>query len=199
MAFAPIARFSITQPRCVEEPAPAEPKLTACVGFHVAGKFREVADRKILANNQHQRLLGQQCDRREVGDRVEERLLVEGLVVDEVSAAAEKDLIAVGRCVRDAARAGHAARARNVLDHDLAADDFAHLLREQASNHVGRPAGCIRHDHGDRPRRPILSARGAAGDEGGCQNDLHPTEFHWNFPCIERTRIIIVALPRAWT
>ena len=47
----------------------------------VGDEFLEVVDRQVLARDQRDRHLGDQGDRREVGRRVVERLLVEGLVL----------------------------------------------------------------------------------------------------------------------
>jgi hypothetical protein len=44
-----------------------------------------------------------------------------------------------------------AAAAGDVLDHDLLAERLAHVLPENAREHVGRSARGERHDHGDRP------------------------------------------------
>ena len=61
--------------------------------------------------------------------------------------------VAVGRRLGDAGRADGAAGAGDVLDDDLGAERRAHLLGEDAREHVGRPAGGERHDHRDRTRR----------------------------------------------
>src|SRR5262249_9813056 len=98
--------------------------------------------------------------------------------VDEISAAAEQDLIVVGFGTHDAIGAGHAPRAWNVLNDDLLANGFAHVLREQPSNYVGRPASRIGHDHRNRPCRPILGMCYATGDQESWQDNPHSTEFH---------------------
>ena len=110
------------------------------VGLGVSDKFRKRVDRKILARDQHPRRVGEQRDVLEIGDCVVERLLVERLVDGENGAAGEEHGVAVGRRLGDAARAGHAAGAGDVLDHHLLAEDFAQARRENAPQRIDRAA-----------------------------------------------------------
>jgi hypothetical protein len=68
--------------------------------------------------------------------------------------------VAVRRRARDPRGADRAARPGHVLDHDLLAERLAHVLAENARQHVGRPAGRERHDHGDGPGGPGLLGGG---------------------------------------
>ena len=81
-------------------------------------------------------------------------------------AAREQHGVTVRRRLGDAARAGHAAGAGHVLDHDLLAEDFAQPRGENARERVDRAAGGVRHDHGHRAGRPILRACGE-----GCEQE----------------------------
>src|SRR6185295_15293836 len=62
------------------------------------------------------------------------------------------------------------ARADDVLDKELPAENVGQLLRHQAAEHVGRPAGRERDDEADRPcriaLRPGRCGCGEAGDTG---------------------------------
>ena len=66
--------------------------------------------------------------------------------------------VAVARRLRHAPDADIAAGAGHVLDHDRLPERAAHALGEQARDRVGRPAGRIRHDDGDRAVREGLRA-----------------------------------------
>ena len=189
----------------VEHHAP-EVRRGACAGgaeacglarLHMPHEILQALARQVLARHEHQRLLGQQGHRREVGDRIEERLLVEDLVEDQIAAASEQDLIAIRRCVCHTVRARHAPCARNVLDDDLATEAFAHLLREQARDDIGRTSGPVRHDQRYRPYRPVLGASGPAGDEDSGQNDPHPIAAHSTSPMAHKC--YHGGIHRAWT
>ncbi len=129
------------------------------IGFGVGHEVGERIRREILARDEHPRRIGKQRDVFEVGHRVVERLFVERLVDGENGAAREQDRVTVGRCLGGAARPGHAARAGDVFDHDLLAEDFAQSRRENPPQRIDRPARRVGHDHGDRPVRPVLRAR----------------------------------------
>jgi hypothetical protein len=73
---------------------------------------------------------------------------------------ADDELVAVGRRLGDAQRAGGPARAGNILDDDLLAEELAHGRRQDATDHVDRTAGRKRHYHGERTRGPFLRLGG---------------------------------------
>ena len=83
-----------------------------------------------LARDQHQRQIGDQRDRREIGRRIVGRVLVERLVLRVGADVAEHELVAVGRRLGDARRAGHAAGAADVLDDHLLAEQLGQARRE---------------------------------------------------------------------
>ena len=125
-----------------------------------------------------------EADRREVRHRIVERPLVERLVDAVAAEIADHDLIAVRRRARDAERAGHAARAADVLDHHLLAEDFAHALRHGAAVAVDRAAGGIRHHQRERPRRPVLrdgASRAARQGPQAPQRCTVPASVHLAF------------------
>ena len=68
---------------------------------------------------------GNERNRREIGHRIVERLLVERLIVGVGSHAAERDLVAVGGGAGDPGGSGHAAGARNILDVKLLSKSLA--------------------------------------------------------------------------
>ena len=133
------------------------------VGLGVGDELLEVLGRQILAHGQHDRHLGEQRDRREIGLRIVERLLVERLALGMGADGAEHEGVAVGLGIGDALGAGHAAGAADVLDHDLLAENFAHARADHAAEHVGRAAGGERNDHGHRPGRDNPARRRARG------------------------------------
>ena len=150
----------------------------ALVLLGVGDELLEAVDRQVLAHRQDDRHLGEQRHRRELLDRIVERLLVERLALGMRADRAEHDLVAVGRRGRDALRAGHAACAADVLDHDLLAQDLAHARRHDTAEHVGRAAGRERNDHRDRTGRVVLRSHHAGqreqGRNRGHQSLLHP-------------------------
>jgi hypothetical protein len=72
------------------------------------------------------------------------------------AAVAVEENVAVGRRLGDAARAGRAAGAANILDDDLLAEQFAHGGRENPCRYIDRAAGGEGHHHRDGARRPVL-------------------------------------------
>ena len=117
------------------------------VGFRIGDEFLEIVRRQVLAGDEGDRGLGHQGDRREIRRRIIERLLEQRLVLRMGPDAAEHHRVAVGRRLGDAHRAGHAARAPDVLDDDLLAERLAHALGDDAAEHVLRAAGRERDDH----------------------------------------------------
>ncbi len=93
----------------------------------------------------------------EVGHRVVERLLVDGLVDGEDGAAREHRGVAVGRRLGDPRGAGHAAGAADILDDDLLAQKLAQA-RAPRSAPWCRPA---RRPRTAPPRSPAASANPA--------------------------------------
>ena len=75
--------------------------------------------------------------------------------------------VTVGRGIRDALGARHAAGAADVLDYDLLAEDFAHPLPHYPAKHVGWAAGREWNNHRHRPRWIRLGQRYG----GECEHD----------------------------
>jgi hypothetical protein len=118
------------------------------VRLGVGDEFLEIADRQILARFQHQRHFGDENDRREIFGRIVERMFVQRLALRMGADGAEHELIAVRLGIDDARRAGHAAGAGDIFDHDVLAEHLAHARRDDAAEHIGRAAGGERHHHG---------------------------------------------------
>ncbi|MCY1250445.1 hypothetical protein D9M72_640900 [compost metagenome] len=75
-----------------------------------------------------------------------------------------QDRVAVRIGARDIGRAEIAAGAGDVLDDHLLAEVFRHFLRDDAGDHVGRPAGGEGNDQCYRSVREALGeGRGAKG------------------------------------
>ena len=153
------------------------------VGLRVAHELLEVLRRKILADGQQDRHLGEQRNRREVGLRIVERPLVERLALGMGADCADAERVAVRLGVGHALGAGHAAGAADVLDHHLLAEQFAHPRADDAAEHVGRAARRKRDDHVDRAGRVVLRRR-ARGQchkarEGGAHQFQSCAHSHW--------------------
>ena len=129
------------------------------VRLRVCDEFLQIAGGKIIARDQHQRLIHHQHHRSEIGRGVVERRLVERLVLRVRADIAQHELIAVGRGLGDAVRPRHAAGTADVFhDHGLMELD-AQAVRDDAGDGVGRSAGGKRRHHGHRPVRPVLRVR----------------------------------------
>ena len=97
-----------------------------------------------------------QNHRREIIDRVVERLFVQRLIVDLRANGAEQSLIAVGIGQCEALGAVHAAGAADILDDHLLAENIAQPIRQNSTHDVGWAAGGERHHHGNRPAWPLV-------------------------------------------
>ena len=87
-----------------------------------------------------------------------------------------------GRASADPYRARGASCARNILDNDLLAEGRRHRLTDQARDDVGRAAGGVGHNEGDRARgilslRPREDAQTDEGEEGR-KNAPHVNSIH---------------------
>jgi hypothetical protein len=63
--------------------------------------------------------------------------------------------------------AGHPAGAADVFDDDLLAKNVAQPVRDDAADNVGGTACRERHDHGNRPARPLVGL----GNPQSCEPD----------------------------
>jgi hypothetical protein len=142
----------------------------------IGDERRQVFDRKVLARDQHRRLIGDQHHRRQIGGEIVERVLVERLV-DGVGAAAEHELIAVGRGLRHPRRADHAAGTAHIFDDHLLAQHLGKPPADDASEHVGAAAGRERHHHGQRAVGPVLRG-GFTDGEQATERDSGDQRYH---------------------
>ena len=102
--------------------SPGRAELHLCLMLlGISDELLEVVDRKVLARDQHEWHFGNQNDWGEIGHSIVERLLVESLSLCGAAHSCEDELIAVGIRPGDARGAGHPARTRDILDHDLLA------------------------------------------------------------------------------
>jgi hypothetical protein len=102
--------------------SPGRAELHLCLMLlGISDELLEVVDRKVLASDQHEWHFGNQNDWGEIGHSIVERLLVESLSLCGAAHSCEDELIAVGIGPGDARGAGHPARTRDILDHDLLA------------------------------------------------------------------------------
>ena len=84
---------------------------------------------------------------------------------------------AVGRRAGDTLARDVGAAAADVLDDEALAELGRELRRDLARHLVGRPAGRIGHDDGDRPARVGLRLR--AGDRGQHQRAMQRPASSW--------------------
>jgi hypothetical protein len=150
------------------------------VRLGMGGKLPQRLRRQVLARDQEKRHFRVQPDRREIGRRIVERILVERLARRMGPDVAEHELIAVGRGFRHAGGPGHPAGAADILHHHLLPQELAHAQREDASERIHRPAGGERHHHGDGPARPILRLSLRCRGDERCQRGNHPESRHCN-------------------
>ena len=111
--------------------------------LRVGDELREVLDRQVLAHGQDDRNLRQQRDRREVGHRVVERLLIERLPLGVGADGAEDEGVAVRLGIGDAPRSRSGRRRRRHSRSRSAGRGFRPCAR--------RPRGRARRS--GRPRR----------------------------------------------
>jgi len=97
-------------------------------------------DRQRLVGEKDHRRGGDQHDGLEVGARIIGQVLVEPDARRVGAEVAHHHGVSIGRRLGDAARPDGAARAGDVLDDELLAERHAHVLPEDARQHVGRPA-----------------------------------------------------------
>jgi hypothetical protein len=138
----------------------------------ISDELAQIVGGKIRTGDENGGRERDQADRREVAHGIVGRVFVERLILRQHAGGAEQERVAVRGRACDPRRAGDAAGAGNILDHHLHAEALAHARRDDARDHVGRAAGRVRHDHTDRPCRPLL--RGGRNDRGreqdcGCQ------------------------------
>ncbi len=123
---------------------------------------------------------GDDADRVEVLARIVAEVLHEAGRRPDRRAGHHQQRVAVGRGLRDRAGRDRAAGAAAVVDDDLLAEDFAHLVGDAARRGAGAAAGRERNHQGDRPRgialrgrRPGCSKQADCAGEGGYRPTAH--------------------------
>ena len=96
-----------------------------------------------------------QRDRREVVDRIESQVRIQGRT-DRIGLRSQQQRVAVGRRLGDELAADRRSRAGLVLDEDRLPETLGQLLRDQAHRAVDRASRRKRHDDAHRPRRVVL-------------------------------------------
>ena len=126
------------------------------------GEPDEVGDRSHRQRRIDHQDVGTEDDEREryeIGGRVVGQLLVQRDVDRHHRARSHQQRVTIRRRARNGERAGHAARARPILDHERLAEPLLQPLCEHACQEFGAAAGCERHHQRDRPGRIIRPRR----------------------------------------
>jgi hypothetical protein len=131
----------------------------------------QIAGRKIVARDQHDRLVGHQRDRLEIGRCVVKRLLIERLVLRVGAEASQYELVTVGCGFGDAVCASHAAGSADVFNHDRLAELDAQAFRQDPRNRIGGAASGKWRDHGQRLAWIVLGLRGAVPNTDDHRDD----------------------------
>ena len=175
MTSTPSACASRAVARCPVEPTPgmAHPRR---ILLHPGDQLRQRLGFEGLAPDQHQRVGVDHGDRQEILLGVERQRLVERHVRRDLQIVDEQR-VAVGRRARDALAGDVGAAAADVLDDEVLAELGRELGRDLPRHLVGRAAGRIGHDDGDRPRRIGLRVRGGDASEC-CERDRENMSFH---------------------
>jgi len=166
------------------------------VRARIGDELGEIADGQIVARDQERGLIRDQHYRREIGREIVERIFVERLV-DGVGAAAENELVAVRRRLRHARGADHSSGAADVLDDHLLAQNLGEAPAEDASEHIGAPAGREWDHHGERPRRPILRGGRVIAGNDAAEQQHRISRTHGSAPFDRRGKLRPGAQPMA--
>ena len=107
----------------------------AGIGFRISNKFGDGLGRKRRIDHQRIRRVADQADRREILARVVADILVERGADRQRAGIAQHQRVAVGFAFGDRLGADRAAGARTVVDHDLLAKQFTHLVGDATADH----------------------------------------------------------------
>ena len=131
----------------------------AGIGLGVGDQLGDGFGRKRRMHHQRIRRVADQADRRKILARIVADVLVERRPDRERAGIAEHQRVAVGLALRDRLGADGAAGAGPVVDHDLFAEQFAHLVGDAAADDRGAAARRERNHQRDRPARIVLRLR----------------------------------------
>ena len=131
----------------------------ARIGLGIGDELLERVGRKFLAHDHDQRNFGDQRHRREIVQRIVQRLVAIELRIGVGGDGAEQRRVAVRRGLGDALAAQRPAAAADIFHHHALAEDRAHALGHDPGEHVDRAAGRGRHHHADRAARIVLRQR----------------------------------------
>src|SRR5262245_47395738 len=101
-----------------------------------------------------------QRDRHEILERIVGKLAVKEWIHDQRAVYRQQQRVAVGTCFGDRLGADDGVRPRTIVDDDLLAQIFAHLLTDKPAEKISGPAGREGNDERDLPRRIGLRGRG---------------------------------------
>ena len=122
----------------------------AGIGLRIGDQLGNGFGGKRRMHHQRIRRVADQADRRKILARIVAGILVERRSDRERAGVAKQQRVAVGIAFRDRLGADGAAGAGPVVDHDLLAEQFAHLVGNAAADDRGAAAGRERNDQRDR-------------------------------------------------
>ena len=127
----------------------------ARLGLGERDQLLHVVRRQRRMRNHDQRRGAHQRDVGEVLERVVGQFWIEGWI-DRMRRDDGAEGVAIGRGLGDHIGADDGVGARLVLEHDGLAERIGNLLADEAGHQIGVAARRVRHDHSDRPVRPVL-------------------------------------------
>ena len=176
---------------CDDAPMPPCACLkVALPDFSNVDELLQILRRKILARHDDGGRMRGRADRDEVARRVVLDVRRQHRRRDMRAHAARQQRVAVGRRGRDPAAADGAAGAADVLDHQRLAEHLAHLVGDDARDHVARTAGREGHDHGDGTGGIVLGVDGS----GNARDTQADSASHGELPSRSQlsSRILLV-------
>ena len=139
--------------------------------LHIGNEILQGVYRKRGDDDQHPGLAADQRNRREVFDRIERELRIQG-GADGVGLRRKQQGIAVGRRLGDHLTADGRARAGLVLDDHALTEALRQLLGDEAHRPVDRASRRERNDDAYRPVRVALRVcRRGSNDDGSHENE----------------------------
>jgi hypothetical protein len=123
-----------------------------CLGFHVRDQLFERVGLERLAADQHQRIVVDEYDGREILLGVEGQVAIERDVRGNLQIV-QQQRVAVGRGAGDASGGDGGRAAAHILDDEILSQLVRQCRRQHARELIGRPSRRIGHDDGDHPAR----------------------------------------------